>query len=96
MRGPPFHVLLNTDCDDSDSSLEGLDLDFDGFSTCDSDCDDEDDSVFACSVCLDSEISSSLGFGVVNGINTGSGNDFNLTVVQPEKIWFTNGLPSNR
>ena len=76
---PPSYVLLGTDCDDGDSSLEGLDLDFDGFSTCDSDCDDDDDSVFACSECLDSNIGSDLGFGVSSGINTGSGNDFILS-----------------
>ena len=31
-----------TDCDDEDPTVEGLDVDGDGFSTCDSDCDDSD------------------------------------------------------
>ena len=38
-------VFGGTDCDDSDSSVEGLDADADGSSTCEGDCDDSDSSV---------------------------------------------------
>jgi len=37
---PDGYLTDNTDCDDSDASLNQDDLDADGFSTCDDDCDD--------------------------------------------------------
>ena len=39
------YVVDNTDCDDGSSSLNRLDTDEDGFTTCDGDCDDSDASL---------------------------------------------------
>jgi len=36
------------DCDDTDDTLEQLDLDVDGWSTCAGDCDDDDDTLVSC------------------------------------------------
>ena len=36
------------DCDDDDDTLEQLDLDLDGWSTCAGDCDDDDDTLVSC------------------------------------------------
>ena len=76
---PVDYVVSSTDCDDGDSSVEGLDLDLDGFSTCDADCDDGDNSVYACNVCIDSDVAMELGYNIISGINTNSGDDFTLS-----------------
>ena len=40
--GDPSVISGGTDCDDTDSTIENLDVDGDGTSTCDIDCDDND------------------------------------------------------
>jgi hypothetical protein len=42
---PTGYVADNTDCDDSDSTLDPSDDDLDGYSTCDGDCDDTDSTL---------------------------------------------------
>lgn len=78
-EAPSEYVPSNTDCDDSDALLEGLDGDGDGFSSCDGDCDDGEASVLACDVCVDSIINSDLGMAVSNGLSTTAGDDFTLS-----------------
>ena len=47
MDGDDDIAYGGTDCDDLDASVEGIDVDGDGESTCDGDCDDGDATIFS-------------------------------------------------